>query len=74
MYTTGSLVAIYFLSISNSHTSTQWSYGVTCWEVFNGGKTPYPGVDPLCLAGLLDSGYRMERPQNAACSDEMLAS
>ncbi len=41
--------------------------------MFNGGKTPYPGVDPLSLAGLLDSGYRMERSKNAACTDKMFA-
>ena len=49
----------------------QWSFGITCWEVFSGGKTPYPGVDPLSLVRILDSGERMETPINAACPEEM---
>ena len=39
--------------------------------MFSGGKTPYPGVDPLSLIGMLENGHRMEKPRNAACSDEM---
>ena len=54
-----------------SHCSfLQWSYGVTCWEVFSGGKTPYPGIHPVDLPRKLDTGYRMERPLNAACSED----
>ena len=50
----------------------QWSYGVTCWELFTGGKIPYPGVDPVSLPSLLESGHRLDKPENAACSEEML--
>ena len=50
----------------------QWSYGVTCWELFTGGKNPYPGVDPVSLPNLLESGHRLDKPNNAACSEEML--
>ena len=50
----------------------QWSYGVTCWELFTGGKIPYPGVDPISLSSLLESGHRLDKPNNAACSEEML--
>ena len=50
---------------------TQWSYGVTVWEVFSGGRSPYPGVDPLGMVELLETGRRMNRPTNAACTDEM---
>ena len=46
----------------------QWSFGVTCWEVFSLGKTPYPGVDPFSLIRYLESGKRLEKPFNAACS------
>ena len=49
----------------------QWSYGITLWEVFSGGKTPYPGVDPPSLVRLLDRGERMSKPDNAACNEEM---
>ena len=50
----------------------QWSYGVTCWELFTGGKIPYPGVDPISLSNHLENGHRLDKPNNAACSEEML--
>ena len=49
----------------------QWSYGVLCWEVFSLGKTPYPGLDPVGVVELLDSGGRLQCPHNEACSQEM---
>ena len=51
--------------------SMQWSFGVTCWEVFSLGKIPYPGVDPFTLIKFLDNGGRLDPPANAACSQEM---
>ena len=51
--------------------SLQWSFGVVCWEVFTAGKIPYAGVDPLMLAELLEDGKRLNKPSNAACSEEM---
>ena len=50
----------------------KWSFGVTCWEVFSGGKMPYPGVSPLELTMMLSKGERIDIPENAACSEEML--
>ena len=53
------------------HCAVQWSFGITCWEIFSGGKSPYPGVDPLSVVELLDSGQRLSKPANAACPEEM---
>ena len=50
---------------------SQWSYGVTMWEIFSGGKAPYPGTDPLTLMQRLEEGDRISKPSNAACTDEM---
>ena len=44
------------------------------WEVFNGGRNPYPGVDAHTLPGLLIQGYRLEMPANAACTENMYVS
>ena len=49
----------------------QWSYGVTMWEIFSGGKSPYPGTNPTTLVQMLEGGERLPKPYNAACSDEM---
>ena len=49
----------------------QWSFGVTCWEVFSLGKNPYPGVDPFSLIKYLEKGERLAKPLNEACSQEM---
>ena len=55
----------------NAFISTQWSFGVTCWEVFSAGKTPYPGVHALSVIKMIDEGYRMDKPRNSACTEEM---
>jgi len=49
----------------------QWSFGVTSWEVFSGGRTPYPAVNPRELPKLLKEGMRLEYPSNAASDTEM---
>ena len=43
------------------------------WEIFSGGKSPYPGTNPVSLMQMLERGERMPKPYNLACSDEMLA-
>ena len=49
----------------------QWSFGVTCWEIFSTAKTPYPGIHPTSLIAQLENGERLPKPNNAACSDAM---
>ena len=39
--------------------------------MFSGGKAPYASVNPHELSSLLEKGYRMEKPANEACSDQM---
>ncbi|CAI8055172.1 Hepatocyte growth factor receptor [Geodia barretti] len=59
-------------SLSDGHFSEKsdvWSYGVTMWEIFSGGKAPYPGTNPLTLMESLEQGYRMPQPYNDACSE-----
>ena len=51
--------------------SMQWAFGVTCWEIFSGGASPYLGINPLDLPSKLTSGYRMKKPENLACTDHM---
>ena len=58
------VIAIYVLHL-------QWAFGVTCWEIFTGGKIPYPAVDPMSLMKLLENGQRLEKPSNSACSRKM---
>jgi c-mer proto-oncogene tyrosine kinase/anaplastic lymphoma kinase/receptor tyrosine kinase len=61
-------------SLSDGHFSEKsdvWSYGVTVWEIFSGGKSPYPATNPLTLLRMLEEGERMPKPYNAACSEEI---
>ena len=67
----GSYIRAYRITTNVPYTPLQWSYGVTCWELFTGGKIPYPGVDPVSLPRLLESGHRLDKPNNAACSEKM---
>ena len=41
------------------------------WEIFSGGKSPYPGINPLSLVNMLEQGERMPKPYNEACTDEV---
>ncbi|KAL5502796.1 hypothetical protein EMCRGX_G009624, partial [Ephydatia muelleri] len=57
--------------IKNIYTlsSFQWAYGVTCWEVFSLGATPYPGVANHEMLELLFHGLRLKLP--TLCPENM---
>lgn len=43
-----------------------WAYGVTLWELFTLGSTPYPGVVvDVSFLDLIEGGYRMDKPKYA---------
>ncbi|CAL4089410.1 unnamed protein product, partial [Meganyctiphanes norvegica] len=46
--------------------SDVWAFGVTLWEIFTLGNSPYPGteINENFLA-MLESGYRMKQPKYA---------
>ena len=56
---------------SGSEFLLQWAYGVTCWEIFTGGKVPYFDLAPADIPKHLATGYRLEKPQNEACSNQV---
>jgi len=63
--------SIYAVTLQVLQSCMQWSFGVTCWEVFTGGQIPYGGISPVALLQLLHDGDRLNKPMNPACSEEM---
>jgi len=51
--------------------SDVWSYGVTVWEMYSGGKVPYAGVSNTDLRAQVPSGLRETRPVN--CPESIFA-
>ena len=56
----------------HTHVSTQWAFGVTVWELFTCGSVPYSGIPVMSALKAIKAGQRLEKPENAACSNEML--
>jgi len=55
---------------SFSSASDVWSFGVTAWEIFQFGDTPYPSRTwDLSFIDDLESGLRLPEPK--LCSPEM---
>ena len=52
--------------------SVQWSFGVTVWELFTFGRVPHSGIPVMSVLKELKAGQRLEKPENTACSNEML--
>ncbi|XP_065657698.1 uncharacterized protein LOC136082409 [Hydra vulgaris] len=44
-----------------------WSYGITMWEAVSYGGKPYQGMIGSVVIAKLESGYRLQKPDN--CSD-----
>ncbi|XP_065911786.1 tyrosine-protein kinase receptor UFO-like isoform X3 [Dysidea avara] len=54
--------------ISNEKTDV-WSYGITCWEIYSLGRSPYPTIPNQRLLEFIDGGNRPVKPQ--FCPDNM---
>lgn len=47
-----------------SSKSDVWAFGILCWEVFSGGRSPYSSFTNPQVAEEVRKGYRLERPIN----------
>ena len=46
-----------------STASDIWSYGVTLWEIYSLGRTPWEGLTPIEIRDTLEGGDRLGRPE-----------
>uniref|UniRef100_A0A4W6CQX2 receptor protein-tyrosine kinase n=1 Tax=Lates calcarifer TaxID=8187 RepID=A0A4W6CQX2_LATCA len=52
-------------------TKSDWSFGVTMWEIATRGQTPYPGVENSEIYDYLRQGNRLKQPPD--CLDSIYA-
>ena len=45
-----------------THKSDVWSFGITLWELFSLGKTPYNGIRTDRVPEMLEKGERLQQP------------
>ena len=64
-----SLLLQYMLTSCAVFIHVQWSYGITCWEVFSLGRTPYPSIPNHEILKHIDDGNRPPKPD--LCPDTM---
>ncbi len=50
----------------------QWSFGITCWEVYSLGRLPYPGIDNADILDYVQKGNVLRKP--FLCPQEMYVS
>uniref|UniRef100_A0A8R1HJ05 Protein kinase domain-containing protein n=1 Tax=Caenorhabditis japonica TaxID=281687 RepID=A0A8R1HJ05_CAEJA len=58
------------LELLRGETATQlsdvWSYGVVLWEIFTMGGRPYYNVPDGGIRGLVEKGFRLQKPEGAS--------
>uniref|UniRef100_A0A182J4E7 Tyrosine-protein kinase n=1 Tax=Anopheles atroparvus TaxID=41427 RepID=A0A182J4E7_ANOAO len=52
-----------------SHASDVWSFGVTLWEMFSYGASPYADLMGADMIAMIESGKRLAQPE--ACPDKV---
>ena len=63
------LQSIFMMYYTAVYMYIQWSYGITCWEVFSLGHTPYATVPNHEVLKYVEKGNRLHKPIH--CPDKM---